>query len=236
MVEATVFVTYGYDDAMKWIYRVNLYYQDNGEEKRCRNVEDAMKIMKEERDIYDNIEICYRSIIGSGRIRMTTIPSFFPFEGITILDCSDNGLTHLLSSNLPPRLIELSCAGNKLSSLPNDLPETLRTINCSVNHITKLPDTLPNGLKILICHNNPLTVLPENLPRELKDLVCCDCLLLSLPDNLPEGLVTIDCGGNKLKDLPKKLPPKLEVLLCTNNDLTDLPPKNLPQTLNRLDY
>jgi hypothetical protein len=82
------------------------------------------------------------------------------------LDVNNMGLTELPS--LPPNLLVLYCARNKLTRLP-DLPSGLQKLSCSYNQLTTLPK-LPNGLMELYCNGNKLTRLPI-LPKSLWTII-----------------------------------------------------------------
>jgi len=124
-------------------------------------------------------------------------------------------------------LVELSCGGNQLTTLPN-LPKTLKGLYCYNNSLTTLPE-LPKTLKNLYSHSNQLTTLPE-LPDTLERLWCSRNKLTNLP-TLPDRLKQLYSSSNSLTTLPN-LPDTLEYLYCDKNQLTSLPV--LPGTLEDL--
>ncbi len=110
---------------------------------------------------------------------------------IVNLNCSWNRLTVL---PLLPKLTELFCSGNGLTSLqlfPERLPK-LTKLCCYENRLTSLP-VFPN-LTELDCSANALVHFPL-LPK-LTSLTCYHNRLMSLP--LFSKLTNLFCPGNNL--------------------------------------
>ena len=83
-------------------------------------------------------------------------------QNVTHLYCTGKKLSHL--PPLPPNLIYLNCAYNRLTTL--SLPSKLIYLSCANNQLTNL-SPLPPKLIYFICYNNQLTTLPT-LPDTLK--------------------------------------------------------------------
>lgn len=184
-------------------------------------------------------------VLNLRRMQLTELP-FIP-PNCTLLDCSDNNLTHLpvllcskiLCSKNKLRSIEglpnctvLICSDNELESLP-ELPLCVN-LQCPDNKLTTLP-ALPNcrmimcyinqitklpplpSCQLLTCEKNRLTTLPY-LPV-CKEVYCNYCELTQVPDMLE--VQNVSFSGNKLTTLPKI--PKCHTLDCSNNQLQRLP-------------
>ena len=135
------------------------------------------------------------------------------------LHCKDIPYFPLYTNQLylPPNLLILSCANNKLSSLPL-LPKSLLKLYCQNNKLSSLPN-LPQKMTHLYCQNNKLSSLPD-LPQKLIDFNCQNNSLDFLP-TLPDGLFYLHCENNNLSSLPL-LPDGLAYLHCNHNKLEDL--------------
>jgi len=160
---------------------------------------------------------------------------------------------------LPPlrdTLIRLTCAGNRLSTLPSPLPPNLTYLDCKSNFLTALPE-IPAFLHTLICQGNILRTLPEiehigllllncsknylselpNLPASLIALYCEKNWLLAIPD-LTAEMVHLNFSKNQVREFPfllndageRIMPPGLTTLYCDFNRLTTIP-YAIPPTL-----
>ena len=149
------------------------------------------------------------------------------FYNLLNLSCAHDSLTFL--PDLPPNLLSLACGFNELSYLP-DLPDFLAVLHCYNNpHLTSLPQ-LPNFLLSLNCNYDSLTSLPL-LPNTLNVLDCGNNHLVFLPA-LPDSLLTLSCDFNQLSSIPS-LPASFQYLICSNNPLSSGLPA-LPNTMNTL--
>ena len=119
-------------------------------------------------------------------------------DTLTSLSVDNYSITDLTGIQYFTSLLDLSCSGNLLTSLPA-LPNSLQNISCDQNQLTSLP-ALPTSLIRLWCNNNQLTNLPV-LPSPLQDLDCSDNQLTSIP-TLPNNLKYLVCANNNLTGLP----------------------------------
>jgi len=148
-------------------------------------------------------------------------------DTLTSLSVDNYSITDLTGIQYFTSLLDLSCSGNLLTSLPA-LPNSLQNISCDQNQLTSLP-ALPTSLIRLWCNNNQLTNLPV-LPSPLQDLDCSDNQLTSIP-TLPNNLKYLVCANNNLTGLPF-LPSLLKGINSMGNQLTSFP--SLPYSLGSL--
>ncbi len=73
----------------------------------------------------------------------------------TKLNCSNNYLTYIDCSKLPPNLEILECEFNQITEFINHFPASLKELHCHYNKLQHL-DNLPFNLRILDCENNNL--------------------------------------------------------------------------------
>ena len=172
-------------------------------------------------------DVAWITMLSAANSNVKSLSGLEHFSSLTNLFCHTNRLESLPEA-LPPRLTQLECSENMLTSLPT-LPSGLITLSCWDNQLVSLPE-LPSSLYDLRCASNRLTALPEILPSGLTELWCGGNQLNSLP-SLPNSLKFISCSDNQLAALPA-LPTDLVTLVCPSNRLTLLPA--LPQSLNRL--
>ncbi len=148
----------------------------------------------------------------------------FPFS-LDSFSCISSAITSLPA--LPPNLIYLSVANNRLTSLPS-LPNSLKDLSCAGNLITSIP-ALPTALINFSCNMNQLTSLPA-LPTGIQTINANGNLLSTIPV-LPSSLLSLLCSGNQLTILPV-LNTNLTTLNCSKNLITSLP--SLPTSLQSL--
>ncbi len=131
--------------------------------------------------------------------------------GVTEIDCSNQGLVSLSGIERFTNLIDLNCAGNRLTELSLKSNVKLKYLRCDENYeMTSLDVSSNTALQSLTCGNNPLGTLDVSKNTELTHLACWN-----------NSLTALDVSNNT----------KLEVLHCFINQLTDLDiSKNLALT------
>ena len=117
--------------------------------------------------------------------------------------------------HLPTHVQSLNCRENCLKKLANPLPAGLVNLFCAGNRLSCLP-SLPIHLKILFCSNNRLVSLPP-LPFGLNSLYCWNNRLRTLGP-LPDTLITLHCWGNDLLIIPDTWPKNLVSCVLSNAD------------------
>jgi Leucine-rich repeat (LRR) protein len=128
-------------------------------------------------------------------------PEFSKLKNLIRLNCKDNIITEIDSSELPSKLEYLDCSYNRLTYIP-ELPENLTTLICSNNEITGLPN-LPKYLGTLICSYNNLETL-EGVSSS----------------NLPESLTYLDCSYNKIKRI-YEVPTFIKIFIIKGNPIKE---------------
>lgn len=130
------------------------------------------------------------------------------------------------------RLLELE--GKNIQSLKGiELLPRLNNIRCDGNLITSLDVSSLQDLEYLSCSNNQLTSLDLSNNKELKLLQCQRNQLISLNVSNCENLVSLDFSENKLASIDLSSCIKLRELSCQNNLLTELNVSLFPE-LNSL--
>ena len=178
--------------------------------------------------------------IGSGIITMTTTKAIGEtiklrvkasdaifIDGIRETPSQDGTMqSYTLTSNtltIRGNVVELSCAGNQLTSLDVSSCTSLISLNCQDNQLTSLEDLWKNsGLQNLSCQNNRLTSLDISGCISLSQLSCngnslvsfkaAGCVLLTKLSVVKQQLTTLDLSGCT----------SLTELDCSDNQLTSL--------------
>lgn len=155
------------------------------------------------------IENCLRrqaNLLDLSHLHLTELPPYLPHH-VKILLISDNDLSQIASTSLPPELENLNACGNpKITAIPPDLPPTLTTLNVCHCNIEIIQDDLPPNLqKLLISHNRRLTSLPDLLPNCLQWLIATSCCLTRLPERFPPFLCLLDVQDNALGEVPQTI-------------------------------
>lgn len=138
-----------------------------------------------------------------------------------------SGMDLLKLPKLPKNLRRLNCSNNLLKEIDSsELPKNLEVLDCSYNYLQYIP-MLPECLSVLVCSHNHITGLPD-IPRYLTTLVCCNNKLTDLDGmamkGLPETLLHLDCSFNKIKKI--ELTPSLKTLIFSGNPIKEI--FNLP--------
>lgn len=142
-------------------------------------------------------------------------------EGVTSLDCSNQGIKDLTGIELFPNLETLECSNNQLTELTISLPN-LRTLNCYGNQMTALDVSGCPKLDCLICSQNLLETLDVSQNLEMTDLRCFDNRLTALDVSKNAKLEYLMCEENRLTALDVSSNPALVYLVCYTNQLTTL--------------
>jgi hypothetical protein len=135
---------------------------------------------------------------------------------------------------LPPNVLILSLAGNKLKSLEN-LPSSLKVLdvgsnNIGNNNVLKI-DNLPNTIESLKISNSNIKKL-EHLPSSLTHLEAVNCDI-SYIKSFPKNMKVIILNQNYLEEIPK-LPNGLQMLEIEMNPIISL--GHIPKSVTVLKY
>ena len=138
---------------------------------------------------------------------------------LVYLNCANNyGLTELDVNN-NPKLTDLICSSNSLTSL-NLKNENLTLIYCGYNKLTEITLKNLSKLKNFDCTKNKVTELDLSGCASLETLYCSDNRLTSLNITNSAKLKMLNCRLNKLQpslDVSKN--PALSELNCERNEL-----------------
>ena len=141
---------------------------------------------------------------------------------VKTIDVSDRGIKSLTGLEYFPKLRELYCGDNQLTSLDVTKNPELSYLCCEDNQLTSLDVTNNPELSYLYCEDNELTSLDVTKNPKLSALHCYFNQLISLDvSNNPE-LSALHCSSNQLTSLDVTNNPKLNVLSCDSNQLTSL--------------
>lgn len=113
------------------------------------------------------------------------------------LHCGGNSLTSLDLSRYP-RLAYLTCSDNQLSSLDFSVCPRFEELDCSRNQITTLNFSGCNNLWGVSCDDNRLSSLDLSAFKELHSFHCINNLFTTLDVTSYEALESFSCGGEGL--------------------------------------
>jgi Leucine-rich repeat (LRR) protein len=174
---------------------------------------------------------------------------YHQFTELQELDISDMNLDSL-PAPLPPTLVKLNCALNKITQLPAFLPATLQILHAFNNCIDSVPATWPAALRqldlghnrltsqalekttfppdvqILCVNHNQLTEIPrlQSLVRLQRLNVSCNALGTLALDCLPATLEFFSCAHNQAQHFTGgPFPAALKYLYASHNQLTAVP-------------
>ena len=147
------------------------------------------------------------------------------FPKLQELYCDKNELTSLdVSKNTA--LTELYCDENNLTSLDVSGNTSLIELHCRANQLTSLDVSKNAALEKLLCDGNNLTSLDVSSNTSLIQLNCYDNNLTSLDVSRTTALERLLCDGNNLTSLDVSNNIALEDLYCRANQLTSLDVSN----------
>ncbi|WP_172914281.1 Ig-like domain-containing protein [Capnocytophaga canis] len=139
---------------------------------------------------------------------------------ITILGCSRNQLTSLVTKNTDLRTLQ--CSENQLTNLDTSKSINLEYLYCGYNQLTSLDVSKNINLEYLSCDYNQLTSLDVSKNINLERLSCDYNQLTSLDISKNINLEYLYCGYNQLTSLDVSKNINLESLSCDYNQLTSL--------------
>ena len=139
-----------------------------------------------------------------------------------------SNITSLKGIELFPKLWDLRCYDNQLTSLDVSHNTALKKLACGYNNLTTLDISKNPLLTELTCYNNQLNRLDLSNNPELNTLSCQNNELTTLDVRNNTKLVTLECYWNQLSALDVSNNSLLRELLCYNNDLTALDLRNNP--------
>ena len=156
---------------------------------------------------------------NAGNISDLTGIKYFP--KLENLNCALNLLTSLDVSN-NPALTSLNCNYNQLTGLDLSKNTALDTLFCSGNKLTSLDLSKNTALTSLYCESNQLTSLDLSGNANLTRLSCSSNLLTSLDVSNNTALIYLNCESNQLTGLDLSKNTALTILGCSGNKLTSL--------------
>lgn len=118
-------------------------------------------------------------------------------RNVKVIDVSGKGIETLEGIQHFPKLEELWCSDNKLTSMDVSKNEKLETLYCYDNQLASLDVTQNIALKRLRCSNNPLSSLDVSKNPALEYLECHQNKLANL-DLSQTAVTALDAGGNKI--------------------------------------
>lgn len=148
------------------------------------------------------------------------------------LTLSNRGIYSLEGIEYFKNLTELSCHGNKLSSLDISANKKLTILNCSTNPLGSIDVSNNLELQTLKCTNIGLTSLDLSQAPQLLDLTCDSNMLGTIDVSVCPGLQSLNCGSTGLTSLDLSSNPALQTLKCGWNQLTTLDLSNNPLLTN----
>ena len=119
-------------------------------------------------------------------------------------------------------VIELSCAGNQLTSLDVSDCTSLTKLECNSNQLTSLEASGCTALTTLDCSGNPLTSINLSGCQSLRSFSWPNRELTRLEVSGCTAMTSLDCSGNKLTSLDLSKNVALTTLNCSNNQLSNL--------------
>lgn len=157
------------------------------------------------------------SITGMLKGSTLTVSGF----DITVLDCSNQGLTGLTISELT-ELRTLTCHNNLLVALDISKNTKLQKLNCGYNNLLTLSVGTNVLLIELVINNNAISTLSLTTTKLLNTLICNDNNLKILTLTPLIALKTLWCQNNQLSALDASKSILLETLICNNNLIATL--------------
>lgn len=137
---------------------------------------------------------------------------FLPSKGISTL----KGMEYFTS------LEDLTCSGNKLTSLDMSAYPKLRELDCRGNSLTSLNLSQNTELEKLECYGCPVKTLDVSNCTKLKELDCARTDISELDVSNCPLLEKLSCWNNYLTSLELDNNTKLTELICFHNNLKKL--------------
>lgn len=156
--------------------------------------------------------------VGYQRLKIFNTNTYPQLKTIKKLYIDHNCLKNLPDPKYLPCLIELTCASNKLNSVP--FYPNLIFLNIAENNITDLSHYHNSNLEYLDCSFNKNFKINFKLPK-CKQLYITDCRLQTLDLALLPILKILDCGNNDLTNISESK--NLVELNIQYNKLTEIP-------------
>ncbi len=184
----------------------------------------------------------FTGIINCSSRSISDLTGIEAFVKLTILDCNDNQLTTLNTTNNPdlflikcdrnlltsldftnnPRLSGLNCNSNQITSLNVSNNIQLSALNCYGNQISNIDVTNNIHLTHLNLNSNQLTSLDVSNNLSLSSLICNYNQLTALDVSSNTMLKGLNCGNNLLTTLDVSNNSLLETVFCSFNQIIDL--------------
>jgi len=174
------------------------------------SLEDILKQSREEKE--------NKLIIPNGFL--TEIPDLHEYDWIEELKISNNKITNIDSSRLPPKLKVLDLGKNNIEFVdPKDILPSIETLILSYNKLIEFDGERFPNLRILYVSFNDIVVF--TYPPKIVELTVKRNRIKYLSD-LPNTLKIFDCSDNDLSDMPS-MNDGLEKIDFSSNRLMSIP-------------
>lgn len=158
---------------------------------------------------------------------ITDLTGIESFSNLEVLNCSNNNLTQLNTSQNTV-LKNLKCFENQLTSLDTSFNPLLEQLNFRNNAITSFNVSQNQALLGLTCGNNPLSTIDISQNVNLQSLNAYNSTLTSIDLSQNINLSGLSVAGNSLTDLDVSNNPLLQVLEFIFNQITTIDLSNNP--------
>ncbi len=158
---------------------------------------------------------------------ITDLTGIESFSNLEVLNCSNNNLTQLNTSQNTV-LKNLKCFENQLTSLDTSFNPLLEQLNFRNNAITSFNVSQNQALLGLTCGNNPLSTIDISQNVNLQSLNAYNSTLTSIDLSQNINLSGLSVAGNSLTDLDVSNNPLLQVLEFIFNQITTINLSNNP--------
>ncbi|MDR1017539.1 MAG: fibronectin type III domain-containing protein [Lachnospiraceae bacterium] len=161
-----------------------------------------------------------------GTEKELSVPKKVDDKIVTNFNVENKVLNSIDFSQCGDNLLNITCSGNKLTSLNVTNNTKLTYLDCSNNQLISLDVSKNTELVNLQCEINQLTSLYIAKNTQLTWLICgsedIGNQLTSLDVSQNTELTFLDCSSNQLKTLDVSKNTKLTYLGCSNNQLKTL--------------
>ncbi len=148
--------------------------------------------------------------------------------GVTVLDCSELGITSMEGIQYFTELETLYCGYNDITALDVSRCTELLYLNCDCTLLTELDLSALTKLEDFSCVSPNLTALDVSSNTALTYLECRECGLTELDLSHNTALTMLVCQENHLTSLDLSHNTALTYIECYSNDLTELDVSMLP--------
>ena len=146
----------------------------------------------------------------------------YELQNVDYIACSSLEIASLKGVEFFPKLTELQCQNNKLTTLDLSKNKLLKALDVNTNKLTALDVTNNRALTYLSFYSNNLTAIDLSNNVELTYLNCESNELTTLDASNNVKLTFLDCNWNKLTSVNVSNLKALEYFYCGENELTTL--------------